>query len=43
VGPAPDLDHVAGLIQVVVDGVGIGDEVALVAGEQTIDRLARIG
>jgi hypothetical protein len=40
VGPAPDLDDVAGLVEVIVDGVGIGDEVALVAGEETIDGLA---
>jgi hypothetical protein len=40
VGPACHLDHVAGLVEVVVDGGGVGDEVALVAGEQDVDRLA---
>ena len=37
VGPASDLDDVAGLVEVIVDGVGIGDEVALVAGEEAVD------
>ena len=40
VGPAPDLDHVAVFVEVIVDRVGIGDEMALVAGEQAIDGLA---
>jgi hypothetical protein len=39
-GPACDLDDVAGLVEVIVDGGGIGDEVALVAGEQAVDRVA---
>jgi hypothetical protein len=38
--PAPDLDDVAGCVQVVEDGRGVGDEVALVAGEQAVDGLA---
>ena len=33
-------DHVAVGVQVVVDGGGVGDEVALVAGEQDVDRVA---
>jgi len=36
-GPAPDLDDVAGLVEMVVDRVGVGDEVTLVAGEQAVD------
>jgi hypothetical protein len=28
------------VVEVVVDGVGVGDEVALVAGEEAIDGLA---
>ena len=36
--PACHFDHVAVLVQVVVDGGGVGDEVALVAGEQDVDR-----
>jgi hypothetical protein len=35
--PPVDLDHVAGLVEVVVDQVGVGDEVALVAGEEAAD------
>jgi hypothetical protein len=38
--PTCHFDHVAVLVQVVVDGGGVGDEVALVAGEQEVDRVA---
>ncbi len=39
-GPAADLDDVAVAVQVVVDGVSIGDQVARVAGQQAVDRRA---
>jgi len=35
--PAPDLDDRAVGLQMIVDGMRIGDEIALVAGEQPID------
>jgi hypothetical protein len=37
VSPTPDFDDVALGVQVVVNGMGIGDEVALVAFEQLVD------
>jgi hypothetical protein len=42
VRPAVDLHHVAAPIEVVVDGVGVGDEIALVAGEDVVDGVARV-
>jgi hypothetical protein len=38
VSPAGDLDERAALVEVVEDGVRVGDEVALVSVEQTVDR-----
>jgi hypothetical protein len=37
VRPAPDLDHLAARVEVVVDRVRVGDEIALVAREQPVD------
>jgi hypothetical protein len=40
--PAIDFDDVARHVQVVIDGVRIADEIALVAGEHSVDRIARM-
>jgi hypothetical protein len=38
--PTGYLDDVAGLVQVVIDGVRVGDEIAFVAAEESVDRFA---
>jgi hypothetical protein len=38
VRPARDLDHLAAAEEVVVDGVRVGDQVALVASQERVDR-----
>jgi len=42
VRPAVDLDHVPAAVEVVIDAVGVGNEVAVVAGEDIVDRVARV-
>jgi len=41
-GPAVDLDDTACRVKMIVDGVGVGDETALVVGEDVVDGGARV-